>query len=154
MGQGRWGPPQVDASNVRRVRLPREVFVVVRRGADYLVLRRSPPRGGYWHGVAGALEAGESAAEAAARELREETGLDAPLVDLGRRFLYELEPWEPRYATGLGRITVDCFLAEAPAGWEPTLDGEHDDYRWCSAAEAEELLYWPEPRAVLAEVAR
>jgi len=27
------------------------VLVFVRRGGDYLVLRRSPPQGGYWHAV-------------------------------------------------------------------------------------------------------
>jgi len=29
------------------------------------------------------------------------------------------------------------------------LDWEHDDYRWCSRAEAVELLYWPEPRNIV-----
>lgn len=136
------------------MRLPQEVFVLVRRGKDYLVLHRSPPQGSYWHCVAGGLEQGESSAEAAVRELREETGLKAALVDLERRYVYELEQWERRYEPGAERITVDCFLAEAPEGWEPTIDWEHDDYRWCSAAEAVELLHWPEPRELLAEVSR
>jgi len=137
-----------------QVRLPHEVFVFVRRADEFLVLHRSPKQGAYWHCVAGALEAGETCAEAAARELREETGLEAELVDLGRRYEYELEEWEPRYTRGADRITVECFLAEAPAGWEPRLDWEHDDYRWCETEEATELLFWPEPREVLEELAR
>jgi len=134
-------------------RLPHEVFVFVRRGERYLVLHRSERQGAYWHGVAGGLEEGESYAEAAARELREETGLEAPIAALDRRCVYRLEEWEPRYKPKGGEIYVEFFLAEAPAGWEPQLDWEHDDYRWCAADEALELLFWPEPREVLQELA-
>ena len=34
-------------------------------------------------------------------------------------------------------------------GWEPTLDSEHDDYRWLPREEAAELLFWPEPAELL-----
>ena len=134
-------------------RLPYEVFVFVRRGEEYLILHRSEQQGAYWHCVAGGLEAGETYAEAAARELREETGLEAPLVELGRHFVYRLEEWEPRYTPESGEIHVECFLADAPAGWEPELDWEHDDHRWCLPVDGAELLYWPEPREVLQELA-
>jgi 8-oxo-dGTP pyrophosphatase MutT (NUDIX family) len=135
------------------MRRPEEVFVFVRRGEDYLILHRSPEQGAYWHCVAGGLEEGETFADAAARELREETGLEAALVDLGRHFVYRLEEWEPRYRPDGGEIRVECFLADAPADWEPSLDWEHDDYRWCLAQEGAELLFWPEPREVLQEIA-
>jgi dATP pyrophosphohydrolase len=112
------------------------VFIVVRRGDAFLVVHRSPENGGFWHGIAGGVEAGESSAEAAVRELREETGLVAVPVALDAGFEYD-------------GITVSCFLVEAPPGWEPSLDHEHDDYRWCSLDEADSLLYWPEPRELL-----
>jgi 8-oxo-dGTP pyrophosphatase MutT (NUDIX family) len=134
------------------VRLPHEVFVFVRRGEKYLILRRSEQQGGYWHCVAGALEAGETYGEAAARELLEETGLAAAPRDLGRPYDYDIEGWESHYEPGAERIHVECFVAEAPPGWEPELDWEHDAYRWCLVAEATELLYWPEPREVLEEL--
>ncbi len=134
-------------------RLPHEVFVFVRRGREYLILRRSERQGGYWHCVAGGVEEGETVAEAAARELHEETGLEAPLVELDRHFVYRLEEWEPRFTSGSGEIHVECFLAEAAPGWEPALDWEHDAYRWCSPEEGVELLFWPEPREVLEELA-
>jgi 8-oxo-dGTP pyrophosphatase MutT (NUDIX family) len=134
------------------MRRPEEVFVLVRRGEEYLILHRSKEQGGYWHSVAGGLEEGESSAAGAARELREETGLEAPVVQLERRFVYRLEEWEPRFRPEGGEIHVECFLAEAPAGWEPSLDWEHDDYRWCRAEEGAELLFWPEPRELLQEL--
>jgi lipoyl(octanoyl) transferase len=133
-------------------RRPHEVFVFVRRGDEYLVLHRSERQGAYWHGVAGGLEEGESYLEAAVRELREETGLEAPVVDLERQVVYRLEEWEPRYEPEGGEIHVGFFLAEAPVGWEPELDWEHDGYRWCGLEEATALLFWPEPREVLQEL--
>ena len=135
------------------MRRPEEVFVFVRRGEEYLILHRSKEQGAYWHSVAGGLEKGESFAAAAGRELREETGLEAPLVQLDQHFVYRLEGWEPRYRPEGGEIRVECFLAEAPAGWEPSLDWEHDDYRWCRPQEGAELLFWPEPRELLQELA-
>ena len=121
-------------------RLPYEAFVFVRRGDEFLVVHRSPRQGSYWHVIGGALEEGESWAEAAARELLEETGLAAEPVEVGEPFVYEDQPTP---------VLVHSFVVDAPPGWEPALDWEHDDYRWCTADEAVELLYWPEPRELL-----
>jgi 8-oxo-dGTP pyrophosphatase MutT (NUDIX family) len=113
-----------------------EVLIVVRRDDEFLVVHRSPENDGYWHQIAGGVEDGETFAEAAVRELREETGLEAPVETLGAPFRYEA-------------VHVETFLVEAPTDWEPTLDWEHDDYRWLPRDEAAELLYWPEPAALL-----
>jgi dATP pyrophosphohydrolase len=129
-----------------------EVLVFVRRGAEWLVLHRSARQGGYWHAVAGGVERDESDADAAARELREEVGLVARPVSLGRSFSYVPEAWEPRSRSGEGPFSVACFLVDAPAAWEPELDWEHDDYRWCATEAAVQLLHWPEPRAVVEEL--
>ncbi len=134
------------------MRRPEEAAIVVRRGDEYLVLRRSPQRHGYWHLVAGALEWGEEAEAAARRELCEETGLDVE-VRLLERYEYDVAGDPPevraRFAPGVETVHVHAFVAEAPAGWEPVLDEEHDAYRWCSADEAVELLAYPEPRAAV-----
>ncbi|HJU47410.1 MAG TPA: NUDIX domain-containing protein [Gaiellaceae bacterium] len=134
------------------MRRPEEAAVVVRRQGAYLVLKRSPQRHGYWHLVAGALEWGEEAAAAAVRELREETGLEAEVREL-QRFAYDLAGDPPevraRFAAGTETVQVYAFLAEAPAGWEPVLDEEHETYRWCSAEDAVALLAYPEPRAAV-----
>jgi len=133
-------------------RLPVEVFVVVRRGEEFLVVHRSPSKGSYWHGIAGALEPGEMPVDAATRELAEETGLVVAPVELDTVFRYSLEEeperW-PDFEPGTMEIVVHAFLADAPPGWEPRLDYEHDDYQWCSRDEAIELLAWPEPREIM-----
>lgn len=52
------------------------VVVVVRRGAEFLLtLRAKPPGQGVWGLPGGALQLGETAFEAAIREVREETGI-------------------------------------------------------------------------------
>ncbi len=133
------------------MRRPEEVAIVVRRGDRYLVLRRVPERHGYWNLVAGGLEGDETLVAAAVRELREETGLDGTaLAGLGLELAYSLADDPPdvraRFPPGTETVAVHAFLAEAPPGWEPVLDAEHDAYRWCTADEAVALLAYPEPR--------
>lgn len=135
-------------------RRPFEVAVVVRRpaaaGPEYLVLLRSPQDHGYWHLVAGGVEWGEEPAAAATRELAEETGLAAPVhplaLDLSYALADEPEALRRRFPPGTDRVQVGWFRAEAPAGWEPVLNEEHVDRRWCTETEARELLFWTEPR--------
>ena len=133
-------------------RRPEEVLVIVRRGEEFLVLHRAPARGAYWHCVAGGLEPGEDFPEAAARELAEETGLVAEPVEIGGAYSYPVD-LDPTYrdllSPGTKEILVRNFLVDAPAGWEPRLDGEHDAYVWRPQADAAELLFWPEPAQIL-----
>ena len=49
---------------------------------------------------------------------------------------------------------MHSFAVAVPAGWEPVLNEEHVDYRWCSEDAAVELLEYPEPREALRHVAR
>lgn len=136
----------------------REIFVVVRRAEEFLVLHRAPEFDAYWHCVAGGVERGESPREAALRELREEVGLDAGrlLRDLRTPFAYSLatepESVRARFHREQTDVPVDVFVADVDAGWEPALNEEHDDYRWCTRDEAVALLYWPEPREIVARL--
>lgn len=57
------------------------------------------------------------------------------------------------YAPGEYTVTVASYAAEAPDGWEPTLNHEHNAYRWCSLEEGLALLYWPEANAGLRALA-
>ena len=123
-----------------------EIVVVVRRGPELLVMRRAPERLGYWSLVAGGLEPGETAEEAAQRELYEETRLEAKVRALPVALSYSLLDDPPairaRYAPGIETVVVHAFVADAPVQWEPTLDAEHDTYEWCVLEEALDLLVY------------
>ncbi len=57
--------------------------IVVFRGDDVLVIQRGkPPYKGEWSIPGGKIEFGETAAEAALRELKEETGVSARIIGL------------------------------------------------------------------------
>jgi dATP pyrophosphohydrolase len=138
------------------MRQAHEVLVFVHRpgveGEEFLVLHRVD--GGYWHGLAGGLEDDETPHAAAQREILEESGLAAgeALGATGHTFRYSLAEEPERLETlpaGTTHIDVTCFEVEVPAGWEPELDDEHDDHRWCSLAEAAALYRWDDARAAL-----
>jgi 8-oxo-dGTP pyrophosphatase MutT (NUDIX family) len=130
-----------------------EIVVVVRRDGELLVLRRAPERLGYWSLVSGGLEPEETPVLAAQRELLEETGLTSEVRALPVTLSYSLLDDPPairaRYGPGIETVIVHAFVADAPAGWEPTLDAEHDVYRWCALENAIELMAYETARAAL-----
>jgi len=123
-----------------------EVMIHVRRGDEFLVAHRSAESGGYWHAIAGKVEDGEQPADAALRELREETGLETAALERLGEFAYVREDWESD--PGL-RVHVAAFLVDVEPNWEPVLNEEHDEYRWLPREDAARLLYWPEPAQLL-----
>lgn len=123
-----------------------EVLIHVRRGEEFLVAHRSPAGGGYWHAIAGGVEPGEASHAAAMRELREETGLEADRLEPLGEFAYVRSSWENEPGS---RVHVEAFLVDVEPDWEPRLNEEHDGYRWLTVEEAAQLLFWPEPAALL-----
>jgi lipoyl(octanoyl) transferase len=100
------------------------------RGPEALVLTRNAARGGFPQVVTGSIEPGETPAAAAARELREETGLALPVHDLGYVHAFGFGD-EPRF------YREHAFAAIAPAGAAVRIDpAEHAESAWLPVAEA------------------
>lgn len=104
-----------------------------------LILKRTPERSGYWQPVCGGVEDGEKLAEAALREVWEETGIkNIKLIeDLKYTFIYK----ETK-----GGVLMDmqdfCFAVEIEDIPDIKLSDEHEAYKWCSYVEAKEYLKW------------
>jgi len=104
----------------RRVELA--VGAVVLHHDHVLLVRRStPPEAGRWSFPGGRVEPGERMADAAAREVREETGLD---VEIAR-----LLDWVERIGPDHHFVIVD-FAATVPERQEPTPGDDAADARW------------------------
>jgi 8-oxo-dGTP diphosphatase len=104
---------------------------IVRNGKVLLVRRARSPALNLYTLPGGAVELGESLAEAAVREAREETSLSIEVVALaGHREVIA------RDAQGQieRHYVILCFAARWLAG-EPVLSEELDDARWIEPAE-------------------
>jgi len=116
------------------------VAVFVRRGTDVLVIHHH--RLGTWLPIGGEMEAGETPLEAAARELREETGLRAKFSDL-EGALDGVPPgylgYEEHQAGSKGMHMNFVFVADVAADAQVTPNHEFSDYRWVDRASLETL---------------
>jgi 8-oxo-dGTP pyrophosphatase MutT (NUDIX family) len=126
-----------------------DVFVVdpTPDGLQVLVLRRAPGVRctGAWEVVHGSIEPGESPAQAAAREVAEETGLDA-----SRMYSIGCTPF---YLHRLGVVQIAVgFAAIADSAVFPVLGVEHDAGEWVNIDKALERLAWPRSRQVLRDI--
>ena len=91
---------------------------------------------GAWEIVHGSIERGERPAEAARRELREETGL-AP----ARLYSITVNPF---YLPKLDTVQLAVvFAAVVPEASPPVLADEHDAWAWRTPADALATLAWP-----------
>ncbi len=128
------------------------VDVYVLRGAgpalECLVLRRAAGGRcpGSWEAVHGHIEADERPAEAALRELLEETGL-TPLR------LYNLSRMESFYLHRSDEAAlVPVFAAFVPEDATVRLGPEHDHSEWLAPAAARGRFAWPREGRALEDI--
>ena len=132
-----------------------EIYVFARetqRDARFLqVLRAKEPMRDSWHPVMGHCEAGESTLKCAVRELREEIDLDvmSPTC-LG---MWAMEQTYPFYIHQIDTVVISPrFALEVSPGFEPTLNHEHTDHRWCPRLNIERDFLWPGQRMTARDV--
>jgi len=142
---------------LRPFRRPESVLIVIyTAGGEFLLLeRRKPP--GFWQSVTGSLEWGETADEAARRELIEETGIrQGVLSNLHWTQTYEILPAFGRtYAPGVTRNLEHAFALKLNERVPVTLsESEHVQFRWLPAREALATASSHTNRAVIEQLCR
>lgn len=120
------------------------LVIVYTDDANVLLLKRSAPFE-FWQSVTGSLEEGESVADAAHRELSEETGFvnEGNLVDSGRRRIFTIDPrWRKRYAQGITENTEYEWHFRLRNPLDVRIDdAEHSAWQWVSIDAAIERVW-------------
>ena len=113
------------------------VFRKVENKIYFLLLKRANKKiyGHLWQGVAGKIETGESAWQAALRELNEETGLQP-------KHMFIADHVSKFYEQIGDRINLVPVFGIEVESEEVRLSDEHTEFRWMDVDEAEETLVW------------
>jgi dATP pyrophosphohydrolase len=138
------------------MKLPVSVLVVVHTAQGEALLLERAARAGFWQSVTGSLDREDEPLEAAAaRELREETGIVAPAGRLRRwRVAYTFEiyqRWRHRFAPGVTHNTEHLFSVELPSRAPVALaPEEHTASAWLPWREAAAKCFsWSNRDAIL-----
>lgn len=119
------------------------VGVVCLRGEQVLLIRRgTPPRQGEWSLPGGRIEPGERAVDAALRELREETGVEAEIAGL----IDVIDGVFPE--AGRHYVLID-YAARWISG-EPVAGDDAVEARFVALDQVEALVNWSETRRIIA----
>lgn len=136
-------------------KIPISVLVVVHTPALEVLLLERADRPGFWQSVTGSQnDEGERLRDTAARELLEETGLDAArfeLTDWSKQNRYEIYlRWRSRYAPGITHNTEHVFGLRVPEPLPVRLEpAEHLRYEWLSWRDAAEKVFsWSNAEAI------
>ncbi len=116
------------------------VFIFTRQpNVQFLLLKRTPERSGYWQPVCGGIEPNETILDTINRELKEETGIEeySQLIDLNCTFEYK----ETKHDI-LMQMKDFCFAVEVRVPLKIRLSHEHTEYQWIPAEEVSNFFTW------------
>ena len=142
------------------VRSPLQILVFPYRrttaGWQIAIFRRSAESGGYWQGIAGGGEGGETPLEAARRETFEEAGVpgDSEFFRLDAATTVSVDHFGGGKLWGPEIYVVPVHVFAVRFDGELRLSQEHTAFRWCSCAEAKKLVKWDIDRTALFELDR
>lgn len=133
-------------------KIPQSVLVVIHTpDLQVLLIRRADAAEDFWQSVTGSKDSPDEAfATTAAREVAEETGIQATapgctLRDWGLENVYAIYPqWRHRYAPGVWQNTEHIFGLEVPRGMPVVLNPrEHTAYAWMDWRAAADRCFSP-----------
>ena len=131
---------------------PESVLVVIyTQDAQVLMLERVEPQG-FWQSVTGSLHEGESAIDAARRELEEETGLVGEPIETGLSNTFPIIPaWRARYAPEVTHNHETVFALQLDSVCTVHLNpAEHVAQVWLPREQAaEKASSWTNRDAIL-----
>jgi dATP pyrophosphohydrolase len=99
-----------------------------------------------WQPVSGAIEVDETAWQAALRELKEETNLEAAAFNrLPSCYTFYIPQND-----SLNHSICFCIIVEE--GSDVTLNFEHTDHRWLNFADCDKHFMWPSDQGAIREI--
>ncbi len=103
-------------------KLKKKVQVIILAKSEILLLKLAENRGGFWQNITGGVDDGEEFEQAAVRELWEETGIRASVIEIPFEFKF-VDRWNCL-------VTEKVFLCKLDIKSAPQLSDEHTEYRW------------------------
>jgi dATP pyrophosphohydrolase len=129
-------------------KIPVSVLVVIHTPDQQVLLLERADHPGWWQSVTGSQHPQETLAQTAAREVREETGLDVAdfvLKDAVYENRYEIfDCYRHRYAPGVTHNTEHVFSLRVPRPLPVRLaPREHLNFQWLPALDAAKRCFSP-----------
>ena len=111
------------------------LYRVKNESLEYLLLKRTKERGGFWQPITGGVKEGEDVLESVRREITEETGVEniVNIINLNYKF---------NFNKGELSFVEYTFGAEILPQNKIKISYEHDEYKWCDYKKAINLITW------------
>jgi dATP pyrophosphohydrolase len=131
---------------MKNYKIPTSALVLIHTSNLKVLIMERADKVGFWQSVTGSIEMNETPREAAIREVKEETGLNAldfEFEDWHASNVYEIYPhWQHRYAPGTIHNTEHlfglCLPSKMPIHLSPD---EHLRYEWVDWREAAKRVF-------------